>query len=104
MIPASRPAVQKQTFLPIFPNDSDSTVWESVMVFTWSSPPFLLDEIEPAHLGVEGKGHVGEGLGVRDAHLLVVLDIFLSHIHVGTVVDTAAGASPWSSLMNWSWM
>ena len=37
--------------------------------------PFFLDEIEPAHLGVERKGHVGEGLGVRDAHLLVVLDV-----------------------------
>ncbi|OPX62701.1 MAG: hypothetical protein A4E33_02152 [Methanoregula sp. PtaB.Bin085] len=74
--------------------------------------PFLLDEVEPAHLGVEGKRHVGEGLGFdlfdpfhRQAQDLVfrcsdkedtndlscvILDRFICHNHLLT--DDICGA------------
>ena len=69
-------------------------MFQSNGLFLLRLVPFALDQVEPAHLGIEGKRHIRERVWLGDTHLLVVFDVLLTHIHVGTVVHPPAGIRP----------
>src|SRR5208337_3333026 len=64
-------------------------VFERNDLFLSGFVPLAFHQAEPAHLGIEGECHIGERVWLGDAHFLVVFDVFLAHIHVGTVVHPA---------------